>query len=232
MIEKTPRGRPRRKDPGAGPAKTVAGSGRSGRPRRAPAPGERKRDADRTRHRILDAATEEFAAKGLAGARVADIAARAGVNPQLISYYFDGKRGLYDELLRRWYATESVIGGPDVPAPDVVANYLDAVLADPAWARLLVRLGIDGDPEARHPGGDEQTRSDVEGIRRRQAAGELTSEFDAAFVLVVLMSATIAPVTIPHVVEAAFGLDPASPEWRAAYLPQLQRLFAPRESRG
>ena len=58
--------------------------------RRAPAPHERQRDPERTKARILDAATEEFSAKGFAGARVSEIAARAGVNQQLIAYYFDG----------------------------------------------------------------------------------------------------------------------------------------------
>ena len=35
------------------------------------------------------------ARQGLAGARVNDIADRAGVNKQLISYYFGGKEGLF-----------------------------------------------------------------------------------------------------------------------------------------
>src|SRR5581483_9805400 len=66
--------------------------------RRQPAPDERKRDADRTRERILEAAIAEFGAHGFAGARVSAIAQRAGVNQQLISYYFDGKAGLYQAL--------------------------------------------------------------------------------------------------------------------------------------
>ena len=37
-----------------------------------------------TRRRILEAATAEFAAKGLAGARVDEIAARAGANKRMI----------------------------------------------------------------------------------------------------------------------------------------------------
>ena len=65
------------------------------KPRRSPKPEERQRDPERTRRLILEAAGAEFAAKGYAGARIAAIAARAGVNQQLISYYFDGKEGLY-----------------------------------------------------------------------------------------------------------------------------------------
>lgn len=68
------------------------------RARRAPAPDERTLDAERSRRLLLDAALEEFSAKGFAGARVQDIADRAGVNKQLINYYFGGKEGLYHAL--------------------------------------------------------------------------------------------------------------------------------------
>jgi TetR/AcrR family transcriptional regulator len=47
------------------------------------------------RERILAAALSEFAAEGAAGARTARIAARAGVNKQLLHYYFGAKAGLY-----------------------------------------------------------------------------------------------------------------------------------------
>ena len=69
--------------------------------RRAPGPDARRRDADRTRAQLLEAASEIFAAKGLSGARVQEIATRAGVDKQLISYYFGGKDGLYAEVLER-----------------------------------------------------------------------------------------------------------------------------------
>jgi Bacterial regulatory proteins, tetR family len=70
--------------------------------RRSPGQAERRRDPERTRQRLLDAAAEEFGAKGFGGARVRDIAARVGLNMQLIFYYFGGKAGLYAELQRRW----------------------------------------------------------------------------------------------------------------------------------
>ena len=50
----------------------------------------------------LDAAVVEFSEHGFSGARISAIAARAGVNQQLISYYFDGKEGLYRALQDRW----------------------------------------------------------------------------------------------------------------------------------
>jgi AcrR family transcriptional regulator len=45
------------------------------------------------------AAREEFAKRGFAGARVDQIAHRAGVNKQLLFYYFHSKRGLFQAVL-------------------------------------------------------------------------------------------------------------------------------------
>ena len=75
---------------GNGASAANLGAGR-GRPRRAPPPEERQRDAHRSRQLLLAAALEEFAARGFAGARVQDIANRAGINKQLITYLHSGK---------------------------------------------------------------------------------------------------------------------------------------------
>jgi AcrR family transcriptional regulator len=50
-------------------------------------------------HRLLAAALAEFAAQGRAGARTERIARRAGVNKQLIHYYYRTKAGLYQAVL-------------------------------------------------------------------------------------------------------------------------------------
>ena len=49
--------------------------------------------------RIVAAAREEFAKRGFAGARVDQIARRAGVNKQLLFYYYHSKRGLFQAVL-------------------------------------------------------------------------------------------------------------------------------------
>src|SRR6266508_4934286 len=49
--------------------------------------------------RIVAAARDEFAKRGLAGARVEQIARRAGVNKQLLFYYYHSKRGLFQAVL-------------------------------------------------------------------------------------------------------------------------------------
>jgi TetR/AcrR family transcriptional regulator len=55
--------------------------------------------ADQARARILEAATNEFSANGLAGARTERIAEAAGVNKALLYYYFRSKQELYNAAL-------------------------------------------------------------------------------------------------------------------------------------
>src|SRR2546426_4983439 len=62
------------------------------------------RDPERTRRRILDAATEEFARFGLGGARVDRIATRARANKRMLYYYFGDKDGLFLAALENRYA--------------------------------------------------------------------------------------------------------------------------------
>ena len=62
------------------------------------------RDPLRTRSRILDAATAEFARYGLGGARVDRIARRAGANKRMLYYYFGAKETLFLAVLEASYA--------------------------------------------------------------------------------------------------------------------------------
>jgi AcrR family transcriptional regulator len=62
------------------------------------------RDPEATREAILTAATDEFAAYGLGGARVDRIAERAGINKRMLYYYFGQKEDLFLAVLERAYA--------------------------------------------------------------------------------------------------------------------------------
>ena len=62
------------------------------------------RDPERTKARILAAATAEFARYGLGGARVDRIAARAGANKRMLYYYFRDKDNLFLAALEARYA--------------------------------------------------------------------------------------------------------------------------------
>ena len=56
--------------------------------------------SDQTKDKILAAALDEFARKGLAGTRVDQIAQAAGVNKAMIYYHFASKEELFNELFQ------------------------------------------------------------------------------------------------------------------------------------
>ena len=218
-------GRPRAGKPGA--AEPRAGRPRAGqpgaapRPRRAPSGPERQRDADRSRRALLDAALEEFSLRGFAGARVADIARRAGVNKQLINYYFGSKEGLYLALQRAWLDREESFAPPEVPLPDLVVRYLLDALADPRSLRLLLWRGLADDSAPDHR---LSRQPDLERVGRRQAAREVAADLDPAAVLLAGMGMVAAPIAMPQVARELFGVDPSSAEFRERYAEQLRRI--------
>src|SRR6202790_5906626 len=71
--------------------------------RRSDNTGPKRRDPVATRKKLLTAARREFADSGLAGARVDEIADRAGVNKQLVYHYFGDKDALYLAVLEWVY---------------------------------------------------------------------------------------------------------------------------------
>jgi len=71
--------------------------------RRANGKKPQRRNPEATRQKLLAAARREFADSGLAGARVDEIAARAGVNKQLVYHYFGDKDALYLAVLEWVY---------------------------------------------------------------------------------------------------------------------------------
>ena len=97
------------------------------KPAPAPAPVARSRDADRSQQALLLAARDEFAAHGLAGARVDRIAKRAGLNKRLIYYYFASKDELFLAVLEATYA-------------DIRAAEQQLHLSDMAPAQAIRRL--------------------------------------------------------------------------------------------
>jgi AcrR family transcriptional regulator len=76
---------------------------RVGRERAPAAVTARSYDAQRTKADILATAATEFAQKGLAGARIDEIAALTRTSKRMIYYYFASKEGLYLAVLEEAY---------------------------------------------------------------------------------------------------------------------------------
>jgi AcrR family transcriptional regulator len=105
------------------------------------------RDAEATKARIREAATAEFAAHGIAGARVDRIAASAGANKSLIYAYFGSKDGLFDAVFdAAVVATVDEIPIDTDDLPGYAARLYDHRLEHPEPLRLVNwdRLERDG----------------------------------------------------------------------------------------
>jgi TetR/AcrR family transcriptional regulator len=117
-----------------------------------------RRDPAGTRNKLLTAARREFADRGLAGARVDDIAARAGVNKQLVYHYFGDKDALYLAVLE-WVYEEireqerklNLEGLPPEQAiRKLVASSFDHLAAHPDFVMLLNDENRGGARHVRH----------------------------------------------------------------------------------
>jgi TetR/AcrR family transcriptional regulator len=195
--------------------------------RRSPKAQERQRDPERTRKLILEAAAAEFAAHGYAGARISAIATRAGVNQQLISYYFDSKEGLYQAISEGWRERQTELAPPGTPFPEQLRRYALEVLNNPDGARLLAWSGLQyagpaTDPD--HAPRSERLRGSVDELRALREAGKLPAELDPACLMIMLMAAALAPTSLPHVIEGTCRVDPHSPDFIHHYADQLATL--------
>jgi TetR/AcrR family transcriptional regulator len=206
------------------PAPITTSGSAARRPRRAPNPDERRRDAERSRQALMNAALDEFAEKGFDGARIQDIADRAGVNKQLIAYYFGGKEGLYQEVQRSWPEIEAEFADPALPLDEVAVRYLSAGLADTRPARLMIWRGLTGDDTDIYD--DETTvEADLANLRHAQERGEIAADLDPAFVRMAVMGMVLAPVMLPRTILRSTGTEPDSPEFEHYCREQLRRLM-------
>jgi AcrR family transcriptional regulator len=118
--------------------------------RRAPASQTRTNDPERTMADIIQVATHEFSEKGLAGARIDDIAAAMRTSKRMIYYYFGSKEGLYirvlEEAYRRMRDIESELHLDDLAPEDalrrLVGFTIDYQLANPDFIRLVMTENI------------------------------------------------------------------------------------------
>ena len=191
------------------------------------------RDPDRTRGRILAAALAEFSAKGFAGARVDAIARRAQGNKRMLYHYFGNKSGLFREVLRhkiteRRALTEGASGNPAESLPFRFAM----MCRDPDWVRLLGWEAVQntGDRVLEEKFRREGTTRALARVRRQQAEGYLTSEFDARHLILAKLSLTMFPAAFPHATRLITGKpvrDPAFQREYANFLKQFAVAFRP-----
>ena len=103
-----------------------------------------KQDPDRVRSNILQVARDVFAAHGLSGARIEDIAARTDTSKRMIYYYFTDKEGLYRAVLEDTYAemrkAEDALDLTSLPPGDALRRLVEFTFDHHRDATAFVRL--------------------------------------------------------------------------------------------
>jgi AcrR family transcriptional regulator len=180
-----------------------------------------------TSRRILDAAAEEFAERGIAGARIDRITTAARTNKAQLYGYFGSKDGLFDAVIADH--SDRLLSAVPFDANDLpgwAVGIYDENLRHPELVRLIAWLRLERRPVGRLSDSSDD-KPKLEAIARAQAAGRVRrgDPFDL-FALVLAMACTWSPASGFY---AATAGEPASEhERRRALLRDcVQRAVAP-----
>jgi AcrR family transcriptional regulator len=143
------------------------------------------RDARATRRRLLDAAEEEFAAGGIAGARVDRIARAARSNKAQIYHYFGSKDALFDAVFDR-IVEATLRETPIDPTnlPEYAGRLFDRYQRHPEVQRLATWHRLErADGDAPIEAIVTSNAAKVKAIAEAQKAGLVTTRFEPAVLL-------------------------------------------------
>ncbi|BCY12760.1 TetR/AcrR family transcriptional regulator [Actinoplanes sp. L3-i22] len=180
-----------------------------------------------TSRRILDAAAEEFAERGIAGARVDRIMVAAQTNKAQLYGYFGSKDALFDAVVAD--RAERLIDALSFDAADLpgfaVAVY-DENLRHPELVRLTGWLRLERRPVGRLGGGSADEPK-FQAIARAQAAGQVRAGDPVElFALVLAMACAWSPASTFYVATADEP-EESHARRRALLRDSVRRLVAP-----
>lgn len=170
----------------------------------------RPRDPEATKARILSAAAREFASKGIAGARIDEIAEKARTNKRMLYYYFGSKEDLFREVLRRELSAriEHVSQLPGDRVERLVDRQAHHVL-DREHVRLLLWEALERGGSGALDDGEREAsmKAWVASVRADQEAGLLPADVDAAQLVLSELALTLFPAAFPQFSRWITGLD-------------------------
>jgi AcrR family transcriptional regulator len=181
-----------------------------------------------SRRRLLDAAAVEFAAYGIAGARVDRISADAKVSKAQMYAYYGGKEELFDAVLTD--QVEDILdAAPLTPEdlPGYAVRLYDAYLVHPQLVRLANWARLE-----RTPVGHLFTEADeapkLQAIAEAQNAGHIDPALPPADVhsMVISMAMTWSPGSLTYTATAADS-HADHDRRRTSLATAVQRAFTP-----
>ena len=188
-------------------------------------------DSTDTRRRLLDAAFEEFAAHGLAGARVDRIAELGKANKRLIYAYYGNKEELFDTVMVRSLGvlTDAVpFSAEDLPG--YAGALFDHMIAHPAMVRLTMWKLLERPNVS--PEETQAYRPKVAAVADAQAGGRLAPDDEPVDVMMLVIGLVASWFTNSPALHALAGGDRTEPqrvaEHRAALVRAVGQLAAQR----
>jgi AcrR family transcriptional regulator len=170
-------------------------------------------DTERTKQLLLDAATTEFSARGLAGARVDRIAASAGVNKERIYQYFGNKEQLFGTVITNQVALimDAVpITGTGVEAiVDYAGRVFDYQCEHRELARLTMWEGLELDSPVAEQSRRERSASKVDLVLAAEPSLTREQAEDVLLTILTLADGYQALPNLDRLYTGSTGSDPA-----------------------
>jgi AcrR family transcriptional regulator len=172
------------------------------------------RDREATKERILQAAFDEFTTRGFAGARVDDIATRAGCNKALLYQYYGDKDALFRQVLHCKMARLAEMHLDPAHPEEAAAIAFDFHVQNPWLTRLMMweALDVGTGAVANEDERREHWMRIVEMIRDAQGVGAVDPALDAEQVLFSLVSLVTMWFAAPQTARLITGEDPWTPQ--------------------
>ncbi|WP_405136825.1 TetR family transcriptional regulator [Nocardia sp. NBC_01388] len=188
-------------------------------------------DTEGTKRRLLEAAVQEFAERGPDGARVAAIAARAGINKERIYQYFGDKQGLFEAVLTDQLEQLAAASPLSADKAGDLAEYAGHVFdyhrTHPQFLRLLHWEGLQtqgGELPAASARASHYAEK-VASLAAAQRAGALPDDVPAGYLLYAVAALAAWWFSVPQVVRMLLGAEADNPDaMRTGLVTMVRRL--------
>jgi AcrR family transcriptional regulator len=182
-------------------------------------------DPEGVKRDILNVALAEFAEKGLAGARVDEIAAKTSTSKRMIYYYFTDKEGLYRAALEEAYlkirsherSLDLASLDPAAAIAELTRATFDHHVANRDFVRLVM---VENIHQARHLASSEKIGAlnlpALEMLRtlyrRGVESGDFRDDVETIDIHLMINSMSFYSVSNRYTVRQVFGYDMGAPE--------------------
>lgn len=197
-----------------------------------------KRNPAETRERILKTAIQEFADKGLSGARIDTIARRAKANTRMIYHYFGGKEKLYiatlEQLLGQLRKDELKLDIDGVEPFEGIIQLFDFIHGHFAAHHELVSLlsseNINRAKYLKRSVKVKEISSPVlqlvtQLLQRGTEQGMFRADIDPLHLYVTMVSLSYFQISNAYTLSVIFDQDLLDTDWQASYKRQSKEML-------